>query len=172
MYSDAEEVELFQNDKSLGRKPAGEKNRFKARFETTYEPGTLRAAAYQNGRFVSEFQIRTAGSAAKLLVCADRHELCGNGQDLAYVTISLVDETGLLNDDVCKHVNVRVEGNGVLQGLGTGDPMSTENFFAASHQTFEGRLLAVVRATDPGTILVHCDAEGLDPVCLTLTARD
>lgn len=171
VYSDAEQVELFCNDKSLGKQAAGEANRFKAKFDTVYEPGVLRAVAYSSGQIVSEYVLHTAGRTAQMSVEADRSVLSCDGQDLAYVMISLRDENGRLNDDVERCVSITVEGPGVLQGLGTGDPMTEESFAKSTHQTFEGRLLAVIRAVGKGTIQVKCETDDLKPVLVEIVAE-
>lgn len=102
---------------------------------------------------------------------ADRSVLSCDGQDLAYVMISLRDENGRLNDDVERCVSITVEGPGVLQGLGTGDPMTEESFAKSTHQTFEGRLLAVIRAVGKGTIQVKCETDDLKPVLVEIVAE-
>lgn len=76
VFSDAEEVELICNGRSLGKKAAGERVRFRTYFETVYEPGSLCAVAYnKNGEATEEFVLRTAGDMAKLEVVPDRTKL-------------------------------------------------------------------------------------------------
>ena len=69
VYSSGDEVELFLNDKSLGRKPAGRENHFTASYEVPYEPGTLKAVAYQKDRKLGEYELSTAKSVTKLKLC-------------------------------------------------------------------------------------------------------
>ncbi len=73
VYSDSEEVELVLNGKSLGKMETGEKNRFKAIFETTYEPGTLEAIAYTNGNETGRTELATAGEVADIKVDVEKN---------------------------------------------------------------------------------------------------
>ena len=169
VYSDADEVELFLNGVSLGRKPAGEANAFQADFELTYQPGELKAVSYRGGQTAQEDVLRTAGE-AHLTAEADRTELSGCGEDLSYIMISLRDENGLLNPEASAEVTVTVEGAGVLQGLGSADVETTNRYDSSTWQTYRGRLLAVVRATQPGAITVTVTS-GAESQILHLTAK-
>ena len=60
IYADAEEVELFLNGRSLGKKPAGEQHEFTATYEISYEPGELTAVSYEEGRETGRFSLTTA----------------------------------------------------------------------------------------------------------------
>lgn len=157
VYSDAAEVELFLNGQSLGRKTT---ERFKVCYDIKYVPGELRALCYRDGTAAQEYTLRSAGSDLCLRAKTDRDTLRADGQDLAFVTISVEDGRGILNTSGAHRVDVSVEGPAVLQGLGSGDPFSTEDFTAWSHLTFEGRLLAVVRSTGKGEIMVRLQMEG------------
>lgn len=72
VYSNAPEVELFLNGRSLGRKPAGAEHGFTATFELNYEPGILEAASYQNGMETGRCQLDTADEDVQIHVEADK----------------------------------------------------------------------------------------------------
>ncbi len=167
VYSDAPEVELFLNGKSLGIKAT---ERFKAYFDIAYEPGELRAVCLRDGAAAQKFILHTAGENVHLEAAADRVKLSSDGQDLAFVTASVVDDNGILNTSGSHMVEVTVDGPAVLQGMGSGDPYTTEDFFATEHLTFEGRLLAVVRPTGKGSIKVKLRMEGQETL-VELTAE-
>ncbi len=159
VYSDAAEVELFLNGRSLGRQPAGEKNGFAARFETSYQPGELKALCYRDGKAAETDVLRTAGEDAHLHVEADRATLKADGADLCYVMVSLRDNAGSLDPQAVKEVTVTVEGAGVLQGMGNADVETENRYDNNTWQTFGGYVLAVVRAgTEPGSIAVKVKA--------------
>lgn len=163
VYSDSEEVELLLNGESLGKLPAGEANRFKAEFDITYQPGTLEAVGYTEGKETGRYQLRTAGEGRNLRVSGERTSVKANGADLAYINIELIDQDGILNTAADTKVSVQVEGCGTLQGFGSADPASTENFFDTERTTFNGKALAVVRAgKEPGTIRVTVSADGYE----------
>src|ERR1700722_11683361 len=78
--SDADEVELLVNDRSLGRRPAGEKHRFRAEFDTRYQPGELVAVAYAGGAEAGRHVLRSAVGPVLLQAEADRSVICaGSG---------------------------------------------------------------------------------------------
>ncbi|MGI6315421.1 MAG: glycoside hydrolase family 2 protein [Christensenellales bacterium] len=171
VFSDAPEVELLLNGESLGRKAAGEENRFKAVFETEYRPGKLEAAAYYpDGRKTSHCLV-TAGKTAGIAVRADRTAI---GRDeLSYLTFTTVDEKGTVNTCDRRRISVSVTGEGVLQGYGSADYKSKENFFDRERTPFYGRVVAAVRAGGvPGTIRVTAEAEGLDPVSVEIRVKE
>lgn len=170
VYSDAPEVELFINGRSIGRLPAGEENRFRAVFDTVYEPGEIRAVAYDTDGAKRVFSLRTADDNVSLDVKADRGEI--RTDDLAYVTIELKDASGILHTTADRKVKVSVEGAGALQGLGSADPWSEENFYDTERTTYYGRALAVIRSGETqGTIKLHVEAEGADPVSVEIQVR-
>ncbi len=155
VYADAPEVELFLNGQSLGRRAAGEENGFDASFETAYQPGELRAVCYREGQAAEEAVLATAEERVRLHIDADRTRLAANGRELSYMMISLRDESGRLNPQAVDEVTVTVEGAGVLQGMGNGDVETLNHYTHNTWQTFEGYVLAVVRAgTTPGEMLV------------------
>ncbi len=168
-YADTDEVELLLNGRSLGRAGAGEANRFRAIFETVYEPGELVAVAYKKGVETGRTTLRTAGPELRLDLSCDRTSLKATGADVACLTITLTDAAGTVQTAMDRKVSVTVEGAGTLQGLGSADPTSLENFYDCERTTFDGRALAVVRAgLEPGTITVRAAAEGCPAETLTL----
>lgn len=160
VYSDADEVELFLNGESLGRKPAGEQNGFAASFETVYRPGELKAVCYRKGVPAETDSLRTANQEVGLHVEADRTVLKADGADLCYLMISLRDQDGRINPQAVRKISVTVEGAGVLQGMGTADVETGNRYDCSTWQTFEGCVLAVVRSTcEPGEIVVKVSSE-------------
>lgn len=146
VYSSGDEVELFLNDKSLGRKPAGRENHFTASYEVPYEPGTLKAVAYQKDRKLGEYELSTAKSVTKLKVC----RVTENERNIAYIKIWLADDNGTINSQEAEKrlLHASVVGNGVLEGFGTANPSSEEDYFSDSVTTFDGSALAAVRWKD------------------------
>lgn len=172
VLADADEVELFLNGRSLGRKPAGEANAFTASYELTYEPGELKAIAYRDGAESGSFRLETASEPENLAVSVDRSELKADGSDLAYLMISLTDAQGRQNLQAAKEVTVTVEGAGTLQGFGSADPETTNYYDNTVWNTYDGHVLAVVRAgMEPGEIKVTVAAEGCESKTITLSTK-
>ena len=163
VYSDADEVELLLNGRSLGRRPAGEKAGFRAGFETRYEPGELTAVAFRDGTETGRGSIRTATGPALLHARADRTVITAAGGDLAYVTLTLEDAHGTLCTGDDRPVTVTVSGDGTLAGFGSANPSTEEPFSATTRRIYEGRALAVLRPTGPGTMRLLASSPGCDP---------
>jgi beta-galactosidase len=163
VYAASEEVELLLNGRSLGRQPTGSKHRFRATFETIYDPGLLEAVAWDATGRVGQSRLRSAQGPVELAVEVDRSVIAANAQDLAFVSISLVDPSGVLQMGTDRVVTVALQGPAVLQGLGSANPATDEGFAGTHCVTFDGRALAVVRPTGSGAITVAVTADGCEP---------
>ncbi len=120
VYSNCDEVALSVNGKNLGRKrmPRGGHLEWTA----VYQPGRVRAVGYRNGKKICEETVYTAGAPAALQAVADRTEIRADGQDLAVLELSVLDERGRLVPTACLPVTVTVEGPVRILGAGNGDP--------------------------------------------------
>lgn len=171
VYAAADEVELLVNGRSLGRQPAGAEHRFKALFETEYEPGELVAVAWRGDEEVGRHVLRSATGTVRLAVGVDRPEIGSGPTDLAFVDLALVDEAGTIVTTGDRLVTVEVDGPGVLQGLASGRPDPEEPYTGPAATTYDGRALAVIRPTGEGTITVRVTADGADPVAVQVESR-
>jgi beta-galactosidase len=100
----------------------------------------------------------------------DRPLIDAGDRDLAYVEIALVDADGNAHSNEDRAVTITVDGLGVLQGFGSGNPCTEETFWSPTHDTFNGRALAVVRPTGAGTISVTVSADGCEDRTVTIEA--
>jgi beta-galactosidase len=188
-YSNAEEVELFFNGNSLGRKkrfseewemPVGHNVSDTGKFLTKhrriwqvpYEPGTLKAVAYSGGKQVAEQEIRTAGAPAHIKLTADRGAIHGDGDDLAYLTVRVEDKDGNLCPSADNLIHFDVSGAGEIAGVDNGNAASTEPFHADHRKAFSGMALLILRSqTEPGKIHVAATGEGLTPAQLDIEVK-
>jgi beta-galactosidase len=164
VYSEFPEVELFLNGKSVGRRPVGLGTEYKASFNVPYAPGQLTAVGYRNGRETGRWSLQTAGTPVSAKVSADRSRVTANGEDLAFVTVELVDAKGtpIYAQSSDRNVHVTISGAGTLAGLGNGNPMDASSFQSGLRKSFHGRVVAAVRAgLRPGPILIKVEAQGL-----------
>jgi hypothetical protein len=171
VYSDADDVELLLDGRSLGSASAGEKERFRALFEVTYQPGELTAVARTGGEETGRCSLRSATGPVRLAGSAERDVVRADGTDLAYVDLTLEDAEGTVFLGRDRAITVAVEGPAVLAGFGSAAPATEESYTDDVHTTFDGRALVVVRPTGAGTITVTATAEGCDPVTVTVAAR-
>jgi hypothetical protein len=171
VYSAADEVELLLNGRSLGKAAAGEAQRFTATFDITYEPGTLAAVAYRDGREISRTSLSSADGPLTLTAVADRDELPADGTDVAIIEVGLTDAAGTVATAADRLLTATVTGPGELAAFGSGRPCTEERYQAGAHTTFDGRALAVVRPTGPGEITLTISSHDGLSAKVTLTAR-
>ena len=173
VYSAADEVELFLNGRSVGRKPAGPGNRFKARFDLIYEPGTLEAVGYSAaGERLSSDAVSTAGEPAGIRLTPEKRELAADGQSLCYVVAEIVDGEGNRVPNAEIPAVAEVKGAGTLAAFGAGRPQTMENYTAGRFVSCKGRLLAIVRAGyEAGLAALTVNAEGLGSASLEIPVK-
>jgi beta-galactosidase len=174
VFSRADEVELFLNGRSLGRKSAGKAQRLIAAFDAvSYEPGELKAIAYTGGQAVAETILNTSAEPAGLRLTPDRAKLqaalIAGTPDLSYVTVEVVDAQGCLVPDAEHQIHFDVSGPGEIVAVGSGNPTTTEPYVGSQRKAFRGRALVVVRSTGkPGSIQLSAEIKGLAEAAVTI----
>lgn len=162
VYTDAEEVELFINGKSIGRKAAGKENKYKASFDTVFEPGEIAAVSYYSNGKTEKTVLKTAKKPAYIRLTSDRYMLDGGEEDLAYITAEIVDEDGNVVFNADNDIFFSVCGGGVLLAVGNADPLSEEMYVGNTRKTYHGKAMAVVSAEKAlGKITVTAVTNGL-----------
>ncbi|MCM8710048.1 DUF4982 domain-containing protein [Clostridium sp. SYSU_GA19001] len=162
VYSAAEEVELILNGKSMGKHPAGKENNYTAKFNITYEPGTLEAVSFTGGKKISSNLLKTAGNPSAIRIIPETKELIADGQSLCFAVVEIIDSEGNLVPNAEIKATAKVEGAATLAAFGTGNPKTTENYTKGEFTSFKGRLLAILRAgTESGTAILKISIEGL-----------
>lgn len=171
VLADCDEVELFLNETSLGRKQVGSQEPLTAIFELLYKPGRLTAVGYKDGCEIGRDILKTAGTPVKLQLLADRQTLSADGQSLAFIAVDLTDASGNRNLWEEKEITVTVEGPAVLQGFGSAAPSEEGSYQATTWKTWDGKVMAVIRSThQTGTIRVHFSAPGCEDAVISLTS--
>lgn len=171
LVTNAAAAELFLNGKSLGRKPANADASAIA-WDVPFAPGEIRAVAYDAaGKAVARDVLRTAGAPAAIRLAAEQTTLAPGFDRVGFVRVELVDAKGVLVPGAAVPLTVRVTGAGALAAFDNGDPADTTPFHSAKRKAWNGRALAMVRATGAsGTITVEVTGEGLRPARATLRA--
>lgn len=161
VYSNAEEVELYLNGKSLGKKArradAGALN-----WKVQYEPGVLEAVAFNGGKEVVRDILRTAGKPAQLRLVPDREKVGTSWDDVVHVEIQLLDKNGTIVPNASDLVKFSITGPGRVIAVDSGNVVSIEPFQALERKAFQGRCLAILRATGEGTFKLTAQVDGLD----------
>ena len=142
VYTKAKEAKLFLNGKEIGSKAVGRDTEYKAVFTVPYEAGTLRAQAGNK-----EVTLATAGEPAALRLKADRNVITADGQDLAFVTVEVIDREGRICPDAAISCEAAVKGQGRLMAFASADLKDREPTTSPQVTTWKGRALLVVRST-------------------------
>ena len=190
VYSSYPTVELFVNGKSMGRQTKdasvkiegtdsdeAKKNLVRQKryrlmwMDVKYEPGTVTAVAYdESGAKRMETSVKTAGAPYAIeLVPEENRALRAGTDDLAFVTVRIVDRDGNLCPHAQHSVRFRVKGAGSYRAGANGDPVSLESFQQPQMKVFNGQMTAIVAEDGrPGEVVLEARSKGLKPAVLKL----
>lgn len=159
VYSSGDEVELFLNGKSLGKK---QKQAFEYRFrwnEVPYEPGELKAVAYKDGKVWAEASVKTTGAPVKLKLTPDKKILKSDGEDLIFVRVSVLDADGNEVPTAEPLIKATLDGPGKIVATDNGDPTCLIPFPETTRPAFNGLYLAIVKANRGAKGELHFSVE-------------
>ena len=172
-YSNCKEVELFLNDKSLGKKTMEPNGHLE--WPVNYAPGTLSAKGYDGEEIVAETKIETTGAPAAVQLTPDRASINADGEDLSIITVSVADAQGRVVPTAGNLVHFELSGPGKIIGVGNGDPSCHEPDICAGNwqrSAFNGLAQIIVQSTkQAGELKVTATADGLTPAMLTISAQ-
>lgn len=162
VYAQGDEVELFLNETSLGKKPAGKEAGFRTLFETTYEPGTLVAVSYENGQEIGRNELATAGAERVLAVEQEVYAgLKHSEQELVYVQVEMRDQNGVLAADDNQKITLSVDGEVEVLGFGSGNPKPNYNFNEGVTELFGGRAQIIIKKPEEDVTLTVTTGDGV-----------
>lgn len=174
IYSNARDVELFLNGKSIGSHvmELETSQDMRAHFKVPFEPGVLRVVGhFADGSECSEV-LHTPADPAAVVLTSDKETLLADGRDIAFVEISTVDVNGIPVGNARNRIRVEVSGAGRLVGLDNGDSTDYDSYKGDNRRLFSGKLLAMVESTlEPGEITVRAYSEGLETAELRLCSE-
>lgn len=176
VYTNADEVDLRVNGKSVGRKTNAidnPKTRNKLTFnKVPYRKGNIEAIAYKDGKEVARHKIATAGKPVKLVAELDNPEFAADGMDLQHITVYAVDSKGHRSPMANDLLTFDLTGNGRLVAVGNGDINSGELHTGNQRSLYQGRAQAIVRSTrEPGPVTVKISSPSYKPVTLTFESK-
>ena len=186
-YTNADEVELFLNGKSLGVKKNSNDPKLRARIKwdnIAYAPGALLAVARKNGKMVARHMIETTGEAVALKLVPDMETWHADGKDLMHVRIYAVDKKGrrVLNVKDAKafdKLTFTVKGDANIVAVDNGNIASDELHIGKTQleksiqrHLFQGSALVILRAGDkPGKIELSVAGEKMKAKKLVLNTK-
>jgi beta-galactosidase len=162
VYSVGTAVRLELNGRVIGEKETSAATKLKAVFDVPYEPGELKAVALNNGKELAMKSLKTTGEPASIRLTADRNPIKADRNDLAYITIEVVDEFGQVVTDAGLPIKLTLSGDGELVGSGNACPWDMESVGKTTIKSYRGRALAIVRPFAKGGEI------GLKAECQTL----
>ena len=168
--SNCEETELFLNGQSLGRKRSD--CCAPAEWNVPFEAGVLRAVGYRNGVSVATAEQKTALKAANILMECSSDTIQNDGIDAIAVNVAIADNEGTILETDDRLIQFEIVGDGILLGVGNGDPNSHEDDHAMERRLYAGRAQLIVGSVLGGEQLsIRAKAEGLPiaelliPIC-------
>ena len=177
VYTNYDSAELFVNGKSMGiqkKSNVTPQNRYRLMWmDVKYEPGTVKVVAFDKaGKPVAEKEIKTAGKPHHLVLDPDRKTITANGEDLSFVTVSVVDEHGIPCPTATNPLNFKVTGAGTYRAACNGDATSLEMFHLNTMKLFSGKLVVLVQSTkEAGDIQLEVSGSGLESGTLKLRSE-
>ncbi|GAA4809882.1 beta-galactosidase GalB [Litoribaculum gwangyangense] len=188
-YTNCDEVELFLNGKSLGKKTKGiDKTKIPVNFgawkerpkyfdspyrlnwNVKYEPGELEVIAYKDGQEVKRNKIITAKAPNKIELKADRNVINADGNDLSFITVKIEDENSVFCPLADNKVDFKISGPATIAAVGNGNSASTEPFQANYRKAFNGLCLLVIKSKkgETGDITIEASSKGLESKTITV----
>ena len=176
-YSNCDEVELTVNGKKMGRKKMPRNGHL--RWNVVYQPGRVVAKGYKNGKLLLTETMETTKPANKIVLKSDRQTITADGRDVAVVTVEVQDAKGRVVPDACPMLELRLEGDGRILGVGNGDP----SYLGEDHPkeqdckgfqlpAFNGLAQVLIQSSrQAGALRLDCLSEGLKTGQLAILSK-
>jgi beta-galactosidase len=170
-YNHADEVELYLNGVSLGKR-SKQGDEMHVMWRVNYEPGTLKAVSRKDGKEVLVSEIKTAGAPVSIRLTPDHSTIKVDGKDLSFVTVELLDKDGNVCPLANQLVKFSVEGDGAIVGTDNGDQNEHVSLKKPERKLFYGKCLAIVQGTSkPGVIKLKATVDGLPNQTVQITKK-
>ena len=174
-YTNADEVELLVNGKSMGVKKnttdPNTRNKIKWT-DIAYEPGYVEAVARKDGKTVARHRINTFGKVSRLQLVPDQEVWKADGTDLQHVTVYAVDKNGNKVWDDTDELTFSVDGDASIVAVSNGDITTDENLAGNRIRMFLGSAMVILRAgVKPSAITLTVSAAGKKDYKLKLNTR-
>lgn len=157
-YTNADFVELFFNEQSLGKQKINHKNGKEpfGRWQLAYHKGTIKAVAYdENGKIIAFEEKSSFEDSAKIIIKPENE----NFGDLFFVDLMTADKNDILVENARNYITINVEGDAELVGMDNGDSTDYDEYKSADGKThsrklFSNRLVAIIKAKTPKSSFV------------------
>ncbi|NLR93408.1 glycoside hydrolase family 2 TIM barrel-domain containing protein [Flammeovirga agarivorans] len=153
VYSNCEEVELFQNGKSLGKQYLKDQEDYTYKWAVTYKKGKLEAGGTKNG-VPSKVSLETTGEVTAIRISKDRSTMVANNADVSHFIAQLVDKKGRAVKNSEEEITFEIQGDHAFLGTDGGDTRKITNYKKHTATTVNGQCLMMVQSTDKPTKLI------------------
>lgn len=161
--TNCETVELFFDDKLMGKQKTADFNNNTITWFLPYHPGKLTTKGYNGDKEVASYTLTTSKNTNKAEITTDRSTLQADGQDLSHISIQLVDENNIPVQTDDRKISISVAGEGRFMGIDNGDLRREKSFAGNELKTYFGKALIIVQSTrKKGSITVNIKVEGID----------
>ncbi|KEO73794.1 glycoside hydrolase [Anditalea andensis] len=170
-YNNADEVELFLNEKSQGiKKKQGDE--LHVMWKLDFQPGTIRAVSRSAGREVKRKEIETAGRPVKIVMEADRSDLKADGKDMAFITVKVLDKDGNMVPRAENLIRFEINGNATIAATDNGDPTDLSSFQSHQRKLFNGLAMVFIKTTKVGgSVILRAHGDGLENATIELVSQ-
>ena len=172
VFSSCEQVELFLNGKTLGKKHTNRNTKFMASWTVPYQAGTLKAIGYKGQNKMKVAELSSAGETTQIKLTADKTKIKADGQDLVYVTVELTDENQTINPKAENLIKFTVEGGGTIVGVGNANPVSIESYQQPQRKAWRGKCLVIVKSDrQAGSLKLTATGDGVKSASIEINKQ-
>ncbi len=172
IYAAGPDITVIRNGKTIAERQVDADSKWITLIDVPYDPGAITVVTSDHQGEVARRTLVTAGQPAALRAVTNQSILSDTGDDLSFIQIAVVDDSGNVVPTASLSISLSVEGVGTLVGAGNGSPTDLKSFNSVRPTVFEGRALAIVKADKgKGTMTFTVEAEGLAGAKLDLTVR-
>jgi beta-galactosidase len=162
VYTRSKVVKLELNGKIIAEKEVPDGS-ITATFDVDYQPGTLVAKGFTNGKQTGSNTLKTAGKPTRIRLIADRGTINADLNDLSYVNVEIIDEKGNVVPSVDDmEVTYELSGNATIAGVGNGNVADMSSFQQNHKKVYQGRGLVIIRPIGtPGKVILKAKSNSL-----------
>jgi beta-galactosidase len=172
VFTKASHARLELNGKIVGEKNLNAEDKYIAVFDVPYQPGELKAIAFESGKETAVKVLTTSGEAAGIRLIADRRNINADRNDLSFIRIEAVDRNGLVVPDAAVKIKLTITGNGELAASGNASPNDMESVNRKVIKTYKGKAQAILRPfSTAGDITLKAESEGLTAGEITIKVK-
>jgi beta-galactosidase len=163
--SNLDKVELLVNGVSYGCKLLNHEKGadFTATWQVKYEPGEIRAIAYDvDGNKKAEDIRHSFKDSYAITLTPDRPHILANGRDICFVEIGVVDNEGYPVENAMDYIEVNVDNGAYLVGMDNGDSSDYDQYKTNVRKLFNGKLVVAVQSgINPGKVIISARGNNL-----------